>query len=168
MSLNKVILLGNVGRDPEVRHLDSGASVASFTLATSERFRDKSGAVQEKTEWHNIVCWRGLADICEKYVKKGTQLLIEGKIRTRDYMDKSNQKRYVTEIVADTMQLVGRKSDNPAAQSGGYSAQQPASQPVQHPSYHSGSVPQPQNPQPQTQGPQDFPGEDDPTDDLPF
>lgn len=153
MSVNKVILLGNVGKDPEVRHLESGASVANFTLATSERFKDRSGAAQEKTEWHNIVCWRALADIVEKYVKKGTQVYIEGKIRTRNYTDQNNQTRYVTEIYADTLQLVGRKSDNPASQ-GGYVPQ------------HASPAPQPQ----QQQSPvnQDFPGEDDTTDDLPF
>ncbi len=153
MSVNKVILLGNVGKDPEVRHLESGASVANFTLATSERFKDRSGAAQEKTEWHNIVCWRALADIVEKYVKKGTQVYIEGKIRTRNYTDQNNQTRYVTEIYADTLQLVGRKSDNPASQ-GGYVPQ------------HTTPAPQPQ--QPQTPINQDFPGENDTTDDLPF
>ena len=153
MSVNKVILLGNVGKDPEVRHLESGASVANFTLATSERFKDRSGAAQEKTEWHNIVCWRALADIVEKYVKKGTQVYIEGKIRTRNYTDQNNQTRYVTEIYADTLQLVGRKSDNPASQ-GGYVPQ------------HSTQAPQPQQQQPPVN--QDFPGENDTTDDLPF
>ena len=153
MSVNKVILLGNVGKDPEVRHLESGASVANFTLATSERFKDRSGAAQEKTEWHNIVCWRALADIVEKYVKKGTQVYIEGKIRTRNYTDQNNQTRYVTEIYADSLQLVGRKSDNPASQ-GGYVPQ------------HTTPAPQPQ--QPQTPINQDFPGENDTTDDLPF
>lgn len=113
--LNKVILLGNVGRDPEVRHLEGGSAVANFTLATSEKFRDKSGIVQDRTEWHNIVCWGPLADRAEKYIKKGTQLLIEGKIRTRDYTAKDGQKRYVTEIFADSLQFVGRKSDNPAS-----------------------------------------------------
>lgn len=153
MSVNKVILLGNVGKDPEVRHLESGASVANFTLATSERFKDRSGAAQEKTEWHNIVCWRALADIVEKYVKKGTQVYIEGKIRTRNYADQNNQTRYVTEIYADSLQLVGRKSDNPASQ-GGYVPQ------------HTTPAPQPQ--QPQAPVNQDFPGENDTTDDLPF
>ena len=153
MSVNKVILLGNVGKDPEVRHLESGASVANFTLATSERFKDRSGAAQEKTEWHNGVCWRALADIVEKYVKKGTQVYIEGKIRTRNYTDQNNQTRYVTEIYADSLQLVGRKSDNPASQ-GGYVPQ------------HTTPAPQPQ--QPQTPINQDFPGENDTTDDLPF
>ncbi len=113
--INKVILLGNVGKDPEVRHLEGGGIVANFTLATSERFRDKSGLPQERTEWHNIVCWGPSADRAEKYVKKGTQLYIEGKIRTRSYDAKDGSKRYVTEIYVDVMQLLGKKSDNPAA-----------------------------------------------------
>lgn len=119
MSLNKVMLIGNVGRDPEVRYLDGqagNAKVATFTLATTERYKDRSGETRETTEWHNIVAWRGLADICEKYVKKGTQVYIEGRIRTRSWDDQSGNKRYTTEIMADNMQLLGRKSDNPGSQ----------------------------------------------------
>ena len=89
MSLNKVLLIGNAGRDPEIRHLESGTMNATFSLATTERYRDRStGEMKEQTEWHNIVCWRNLAEIAEKYVKKGTQLFIEGRIRTRSYNDK--------------------------------------------------------------------------------
>src|SRR5574344_626425 len=177
MSVNKVILLGNVGKDPEVRHLEGGASVANFTLATSERFKDRSGAPQERTEWHNIVCWRALADIVEKYVQKGTQVYVEGKIRSRSYTDQNNQTRYITEIYTDALQLVGRKSDNPASQ-GGYQNggaqpqqnnwQRPA-QPQNNGGYapqHAAPAPQPQ--QPQAPATQDFPGEEDTTDDLPF
>lgn len=119
MSVNKVILVGNVGKDPDVRHLESGASVASFTLATTERFKDRNngGEYQEQTEWHNIVCWRNLADIVEKYVVKGTQLYVEGKLRTRSWDDKTTgQKRYITEINADTIQLLGKKGDNAGSQ----------------------------------------------------
>ncbi|MGM9774367.1 MAG: single-stranded DNA-binding protein [Candidatus Egerieousia sp.] len=123
MSFNRVLLLGNVGRDPEIRHFEGGAAVANFTVATSERFRDKSGTMQERTEWHNVVCRNPLSDVVEKYVRKGTQVFVEGKIRTRNYTDQSGQKRYVTEIHVDTLQLVGRKADNPATQ-GGYSAPQ--------------------------------------------
>jgi single-strand DNA-binding protein len=125
MSLNKVMLIGNVGKDPEIRYLDGGgqnnpnAKVANFTLATSERYRDRNGNPQERTEWHNIVAWRNSADIAEKYVKKGTQLYIEGKLRTRDWTDQSGNKRYTTEIYVDSMQLLGRKSDNPGASEGG-------------------------------------------------
>lgn len=125
MSLNKVMLIGNVGKDPEIRYLDGGgqnnpnAKVANFTLATSERYRDRNGNPQERTEWHNIVAWRNSADIAEKYVKKGTQLYIEGKLRTRDWTDQSGNKRYTTEVYVDSMQLLGRKSDNPGASEGG-------------------------------------------------
>ena len=111
MSYNKVFLIGNVGKDPDVRHLESGAVVAQFTLATSERYKDKSGAIQELTEWHNIVCWRQLAEIAEKYISKGTQIFVEGKIRTRNWTDQSGAKRYTTEIYADNIRLLGRKGD---------------------------------------------------------
>lgn len=112
MSVNKVILVGNVGKDPEVRHLDSGVAVASFPLATSESYTAKNGEKVTTTEWHNIVLWRGLAEVAEKYVTKGRQLYIEGKIRSRSYDDKDGNKRYVTEIYGDTMVLLGSKSDN--------------------------------------------------------
>lgn len=108
--INKVILVGNVGKDPEVRHLESGVAVAQFSLATSETYKDKSGNKTTQTEWHNLVLWRGLADVAEKYVKKGDPLYIEGKIRSRSYDDKEGVKRYVSEIVVDTMQMLGRKS----------------------------------------------------------
>lgn len=129
------MLIGNAGRDPEVKYLDGpsgNAKVATFTLATTERYKDRNGNQQENTEWHNIVAWRGLADICERYVKKGTQLYIEGRIRTRSWDDQNGNKRYSTEIMADNMQLLGRKSDNPGSSQGGYSApQQQYNQPAQ-------------------------------------
>jgi single-strand DNA-binding protein len=109
MSLNKVMLIGNVGKDPEVRHLESGATTASFTLATTERYKDKNGETKDQTEWHNIVCWRALADLVEKYVRKGSQLYIEGRIRTRSYTDRDGNTRYITEITADNLQMLGRK-----------------------------------------------------------
>ena len=112
MSYNKVFLIGNVGKDPDVRHLESGAAVAQFTLATSERYKDKSGTTQELTEWHNIVCWRSLAEIAEKYIGRGTQIFVEGKIRTRNWTDQSGAKRYTTEIYADNIRLLGRKGDS--------------------------------------------------------
>lgn len=116
--INKVILVGNVGKDPEVRYLDNGAAVAQFPLATSETFKDKDGNRQNRTEWHNIVMWRGLAEIAEKYVKKGNPLYIEGKIRSRSYDDKDGVKRYVTEIVADNMQMLGgARSSNEGTES---------------------------------------------------
>ncbi len=126
MSFNKVILLGNVGKEPEVRHLESGIAVATFTLATTERYKDRNGALADNTEWHNIVCWRNLAELSEKYVTKGTQLFIEGKIRTRSWSDQAGVKRYTTEIIADNIRLLGKKGDNPASSStntmGGVSA----------------------------------------------
>jgi single-strand DNA-binding protein len=112
MSVNKVILVGNVGKDPEVRHLDSGVAVANFPLATSESYTAKNGEKVTTTEWHNIVLWRGLADVAEKYVTKGRQLYIEGRIRTRSYDDKDGNKRYITEIYGDSMQMLGTKADN--------------------------------------------------------
>jgi single-strand DNA-binding protein len=112
MSINKVILVGNVGKDPEIRHLESGVAVASFSLATSENYTAKNGEKVSSTEWHNIVMWRGLAEVAEKYVKKGKQLYIEGKIRTRSYDDKDGNKKYITEIVADTMQFLGTKEQS--------------------------------------------------------
>lgn len=114
MSVNKVILIGNVGKDPEVRYVDNNVAVANFPLATSERgYTTRSGVeVPERTEWHNIVMWRGLAETAEKYVRKGTQLYIEGRIRTRSY-EVDGATRYITEIYADNMQLLGRRGDQP-------------------------------------------------------
>lgn len=109
--INKVILVGNLGKDPEVRHLEGNVSVAKFSLATTEFYKNKDGNRVETTEWHNIVMWRGLADSAEKILKKGSLVYIEGKIRTRNYDDKDGHKRYITEIVADTMTLLNRKSD---------------------------------------------------------
>ncbi|PRY53740.1 single-strand binding protein [Arcticibacter pallidicorallinus] len=106
--VNKVILVGHLGRDPEVRHLEGGASVANFTLATSETYT-RDGKKVEQTEWHNIVVWRGLADVAAKYLKKGELIYVEGKLRTRSYDDKNGTKRYVTEIVADNFNMLGRK-----------------------------------------------------------
>ena len=118
MSINKVILVGNAGKDPEIRHLDSGVAVASFTLATSETYTAKNGEKVTSTEWHNIVLWRGLAEIAEKYVKKGKQLYIEGRIRSRSYEDKDGQKRYITEIYGDVMKLLGSRENTAAPHTG--------------------------------------------------
>ena len=105
--VNKVILVGNLGKDPEVRHLEGGVSVAHFTLATNEYYKDKQGNRVERTEWHNISAWRGLADMADKFLKKGQQVYIEGKLRTRQYQDKDQQTRYITEIIADEISMLG-------------------------------------------------------------
>ncbi len=108
-SVNKVILIGNLGKDPEVRHLEGGVTKVNFPLATSETYKDKSGNKIEHTEWHNIILWRGLAEVAEKYLKKGNPVFIEGKIKTRTWEDKDGNKRYSTEIIADNMTLLGGK-----------------------------------------------------------
>lgn len=108
-SVNKVILIGHLGKDPEVRHLEGGSTVANFTMATNEYYKDKQGTRVERTEWHNIAAWRGLAELAEKYLHKGQQVYVEGRIRTRQYQDKDNQTRYITEIVADEISLLGAR-----------------------------------------------------------
>ena len=116
MAINKVILIGNVGKDPEVRYLESNVAVANVTLATTERGYTMSNGtvVPDRTEWHNIVLWRGLAELAEKYVRKGSQIYIEGKLRTRSWEDKEGNRRYTTEVYADNIQLLGKRSDNTA------------------------------------------------------
>jgi len=112
--VNKVILVGNLGKDPEVRHLENGTAVANFPIATSESYKDKNGDRQEITEWHNIVLWRGLADIAEKYLRKGNQVYIEGKLRTRSWQDKDGNTRYTTEVVGDNMTMLGSRNESPS------------------------------------------------------
>ncbi len=141
--VNKVILIGNLGADPEVRHLQNGTSVANFRLATTEKLRVRvTGAdgqenweSREQTEWHNVVAWRGLATIVERYVRKGSKVYVEGKLRTRQYQDKEGKDRYITEIVADEMTMLDRASGDGGersqqqgspAQQGGSQQQQPA------------------------------------------
>lgn len=150
------MLIGNVGNDPEVRYLESNpqnpsanAKVASFRLATTERFRDRSGELRENTEWHNIVVWRNNADIVEKFVHKGSQVYIEGKLRTRQWTDQTGAKRYTTEVVADNLQLLGKRPDADQQQFGGYQSQPGGyqSQPggyQQQPSYQGGYPAAPQ------------------------
>ena len=146
------MLIGNVGRDPEVRYLDGnsqgGTKVATFTLATSERYKDRSGELRENTEWHNIVAWRNSADVAEKFIRKGTQVFIEGHLRTRQWTDQTGNKRYTTEVVVDTLQLLGKRPDG---QDIPIQPIQPApAQPAVNPAYN---------------GPQPAP---EPSDDLPF
>lgn len=167
--INKVILIGNVGQDPEIRYtgdVNNGTKVATFRVATTERYRDRSGNLQEHTEWHSIVVWRNTADVVEKYVKKGTQVYIEGRLRSRSWDDQNGNKRYVTEIVADTLQLLGRRPEG--QQQGGY--QQPGvQQGYQQPTYQQPGVQQQPAYQPPVQQAQPKPAvEDLPEDDLPF
>ncbi len=112
-SINKVILIGNLGKDPEVRHLENGAAVANLPIATSETYKDrKTGEKVTQTEWHTIVLWRGLADIAEKYLHKGDKIYIEGKLRTRSWQDQDGNNRYTTEVVADNLTMLGKMNDN--------------------------------------------------------
>jgi single-strand DNA-binding protein len=119
-SVNKVILIGRLGKDPEIRSTPQGTTVAKFTMATDERFTDRNGEKQERTEWHNIVAWAKLAEICGQYLKKGKLVYIEGQLRTDSWEDKeSGQKRYRTEIVAQNMQMLDRRGDEGGSGGGG-------------------------------------------------
>jgi single-strand DNA-binding protein len=112
VGINKVILAGNLGKDPEVRHLEGGAVVANFPLATTEAYKDKNGNKVEQTEWHNIVLWRAQAEYAEKYLKKGFTILVEGKLKTRTWEDKDKNKRYTTEVYGDSITiLIGNKRE---------------------------------------------------------
>jgi single-strand DNA-binding protein len=111
-SINKAILIGNLGKDPELRYTPSGKAVASFSIATSEKWKNQSGDLQESTEWHNIVLWGRQAEIAKEYLSKGSPVYIEGRIQTRNYDDKNGVKRYITEIVGQKIQFLGRKGDS--------------------------------------------------------
>lgn len=111
MSVNKAILVGNLGKDPELKYTPAGTAVCTFSLATTEKYKDKSGQMQDKTEWHNIVVWAGLAEICGKYLTKGKQVYIEGRIQNRSYDDRDGNKRYISEIVASEMQMLSRAGE---------------------------------------------------------
>ena len=117
MSVNKVFLLGNLGKDPELKQTPSGTSVCTFSLATTDRFKNKQGEQQDRTEWHNIVVWSNLAEVCGKYLHKGKQVYIEGRIQNRSYDDKDGTKKYITEIVADQMQMLGKGDGTSSANS---------------------------------------------------
>ena len=110
-SVNKVIVLGNLGKDPDLRHLPNGDAVCNFSLATTESWKDKEGNKQDKTEWHNIVIFRKLAEIAGEYLKKGRPVYIEGRLQTRKWQDKEGKDRYTTEIVADQMQMLGSREE---------------------------------------------------------
>jgi len=122
--VNKVILVGNLGKDPEVRHLDNGRAVANFSLATSETYKNKAGERVTNTEWHNVVLWTPLAEIAERFLKKGGQVYIEGKLTTRSWDDQDGNKRYTTEVVGREMTLLGRREDG----EGGGMAASPSAQ----------------------------------------
>ena len=127
--INKVILVGNLGRDPEMRYTQNGVAVCSFSLATSETYKDRtSGEKVTQTEWHNIILWRGLAETAEKYLRKGSSVYVDGKIRTRKWEDQQGQTRYTTEIIADTMQMLDRRDSSAAPEQ---AAAQPAAAPTQ-------------------------------------
>jgi single-strand DNA-binding protein len=196
MSLNKVMLIGNVGSDPEVRYLENNpqnpgnnVKVATVRLATTERYRDRNGEQRENTEWHTVVLWRNNADVAEKFVRKGSQIYIEGKLRTRQWTDQTGNKRYTTEVVADTLQLLGKRPEGegaaaPAPAQGGYQggyaqggqpayqpqggqpAYQPQPGPAAQPQYGAQpAAPAVQPVNPAYQGPLPSP---EPSDDLPF
>ena len=122
-SVNKVILMGNLGRDPEVRFMPNGDAVCNFSIATTDSWKDKAGERQEKTEWHNIVMYRRLAEIAGEYLKKGRPVYLEGRLQTRKWQTKEGQDRYTTEVIADSMQMLGGRDGAPVQES------QPSSQP---------------------------------------
>lgn len=109
--INKVILIGNLGKDPDITNIGNDVKKASFSLATTETYKNKDGIKTDQTEWHNIVVWRGLADIAEQYLRKGSKIYLEGSIRYRSYEDKDGNKKYITEIVADSFLMLDRASD---------------------------------------------------------
>src|SRR5271157_4435525 len=118
MSVNKVILVGRLGKDPEVRFTGGGQAVANFTMATDYSYKDRNGERQKRTEWHRIVAWRKLAEIVQQYLKKGSLIYIEGRIETREWQDKEGQKRYTTEIIANEMRMLGGRGDGGGAGAG--------------------------------------------------
>lgn len=160
MSVNLAILVGNVGQNPDIKVFDGGTKKATFSLATSEKYKDRNGEVHENTEWHNIVCWRATADVVERFVKKGTQVYIQGKITTRSWEDQNGQKRYTTEIEVANLQLLGGRQDsqNQGQNQGSYGGYQA---PTQQPQYATPTpAPAPVASEPNSLDPQD--------EDLPF
>ena len=157
--INKVTLVGRLGKDPEVRHFDNNSSVCNFTLATSESYTDKEGQRIEQTEWHNLAIWKkGLVDVAEKYLKKGHLVYVEGKLRTRSWDDQSGNKRYTTEVVVDLFKMLEKRESS----NNNYGDQGSNDQ-----NYSSGSQSSSQSSQSQTQSSNQEPKEDI-TDDLPF
>lgn len=166
MSFNKVILVGNVGKDPEIRRFENNIK-ASFSLATSETYTPRGGEKVTQTEWHNIVAWRRLAELSENYIRKGSQILVEGKLRYRSYDDRDGNKRYIVEVEADVIQLLGRKPDNAGQPGQGYQGNQ-GYQNNNQGSNHVYSAPsQPSSPS-AGEGPVEDLSSHDTADDLPF
>jgi single-strand DNA-binding protein len=130
-SLNKVMIIGRLGADPDVRYTQSNTAVANMSVATSERFKDRNGELQERTEWHRVVVWNRLAEICQQYLKKGSLVYFEGKIETREWEDKEGQKRYTTEIKAFNMQMLDSRGDGAGSPSGDSGSSQPAKSTVE-------------------------------------
>jgi len=128
MNLNKVMLIGRLGRDPEMRYTNSGSAVANFSIATTDTWKDKQGQKQERTEWHNLVAWGRLADFCQNYLKKGKLIYVEGRLQTRDWTDNQNVKHYRTEIVANTINFMEKLGDSSGAPQGQGSYQSPPQQ----------------------------------------
>ena len=126
-SLNKVLLIGRLGKDPEIRYTPEGSPVASFSLATSENWTDKNGTRQERTEWHNIVAWNKLADICKQFLSKGRQVYIEGRIQSREYTDREGVKKRITEIIASQMVMLGSR---PQGAEAGVQPMEPVARPA--------------------------------------
>jgi len=122
--INKVILVGNLGKDPEVKHFEGDRSVAKFSIATSERYRDKNGEIQDQTEWHNVVVWNALAGVAEKYLKKGHRVYIEGKLTHRSWQDDSGTTKYITEVVARTLKMLEKRENSGS----GYTSNMPTAQ----------------------------------------
>lgn len=124
-SVNKAIIVGNLGRDPEMRYTQSNTAVTNFTVATTDTWSDRNGEKQERTEWHRVVAWGRLAEICGQYLQKGKQVYIEGRLQTREWEDQQGQKRYTTEIVAQTMQMLGRAGEGGGGPAGGQGGDRP-------------------------------------------
>jgi single-strand DNA-binding protein len=128
-SINKVILIGNLGQDPELRYTSGGVAVATFSLATNESWKDQDGSTQERTQWHNLVAWRKLAEICGEYLKKGGRIYVEGRLQYRNYDDKNGVKRYVTEIIVDQMMMLDTRAGGGAGAGVSHEAPPPSSMP---------------------------------------
>jgi len=163
-SVNKVILVGNLGKDPEVRYMPNGEAVCNFSIATTDSWKDKAGAKQERTEWHNIVMYRKLAEIAGEYLKKGRPVYVEGRLQTRKWQTKEGQDRYTTEIIADQMQMLGGREGGGAAASydGGMDQSSGANEYNQTPSASPAAKPAAASAKPATTSFDDF------EDDIPF